>query len=108
MSLFTKEFLLFPKLGHVSTFSQMKTVRVRANRHVVEGWSDETEARVIRYLLLWSLGLGFVGLMYGFISPMFNVPNTGQMPLVGIFITGPLGFVIGGIVGYIHGSNKKK
>ena len=37
-------------------------------------------------------GIGFVG---GFVGPIILTPDANQGPLLGIFITGPLGFIIG-------------
>lgn len=45
-------------------------------------------------------GLGFVG---GFFGPIVFAPEANQGPLLGIFITGPLGVVVGGIVGALFG-----
>jgi hypothetical protein len=41
-------------------------------------------------------GIGFVG---GFFGPMIFAPGANQGPLLGIFITGPLGFVLGCVGG---------
>ena len=45
-------------------------------------------------------GIGFVG---GFFGPMIFAPDSNQGPLLGLLITGPLGFVIGGIGGCLYG-----
>jgi hypothetical protein len=47
----------------------------------------------IRYAVL----LGVVGFLLGFVGPMLLSPGANQGPLLGIFITGPLG-VLGGFV----------
>ena len=39
-------------------------------------------------------GIGFVG---GFFGPMIFAPGANQRPLLGLLITGPLGFLIGGL-----------
>jgi hypothetical protein len=44
-------------------------------------------------------GISFLG---GFVGPIILTPQANQGPLVGIFITGPIGFVLGIIIGYIH------
>jgi hypothetical protein len=44
---------------------------------------------------------GFVGLIGGFFGPMLFAPSANQGPLLGIFITGPLGFLMGGVSGAI-------
>jgi hypothetical protein len=49
-------------------------------------------------------GIGFCG---GFFGPMIFAPQANQGPLLGIFITGPLGFLLGGVGGYIYGWMRK-
>ena len=44
-------------------------------------------------------GLGFTG---GFLGPIIFTPEANQGPLLGIFITGPLGFLVGGIAGFVY------
>lgn len=38
--------------------------------------------------------LGFIGFALGFFGPMILDPSSGNGALLGIFITGPLGFVV--------------
>jgi hypothetical protein len=45
-------------------------------------------------------GIGFAG---GFFGPMILAPKSNQGPLVGIFVTGPLGFVAGALIGLCIG-----
>jgi hypothetical protein len=45
-------------------------------------------------------GIGFVG---GFFGPMIFAPGANQGPLLGLFITGPLGFLLGGAGGLVYG-----
>ncbi len=47
--------------------------------------------------------LGFAG---GFFGPMIFMPSSNQGPLLGIFITGPLGFVVGWLLGMIFYTRK--
>ena len=44
---------------------------------------------------------GFAGFVGGFFGPMLFAPSANQGPLLGIFITGPLGFLLGGVSGAI-------
>lgn len=46
-------------------------------------------------------GLGFAG---GFFGPILFNPQANQGPLLGIFITGPLGFILGAIIGFWVGT----
>lgn len=43
-----------------------------------------------------------LGFIVGFVGPMIFAPDANQGPLLGIFITGPLGFVVGSIVGWLY------
>ena len=43
--------------------------------------------------------VGGIGFIIGFVGPMVFTPESNQGPLLGIFITGPLGFIIGGAIG---------
>lgn len=38
---------------------------------------------------------GLIGFALGFFGPMLLDPSSGNGPMLGIFITGPLGFVLG-------------
>jgi uncharacterized membrane protein YeaQ/YmgE (transglycosylase-associated protein family) len=48
---------------------------------------------------LGAAGLGIIGFTFGFFGPMIFTPDANQGPLLGIFITGPLGAVAGGLIG---------
>jgi len=52
-------------------------------------------------MLRWGAILGIIGFLGGFIGPVIFTPEANQGPLLGIFITGPLGFVLGLIVGFV-------
>ena len=45
---------------------------------------------------------GGVGFCLGFYGPMLLAPQSNQGPLLGIFITGPAGFVLGGAGGSLY------
>ncbi len=47
--------------------------------------------RAVRPALL----IGAAGFALGFFGPMLLAPDANQGPLLGIFITGPLGFLVG-------------
>jgi len=49
--------------------------------------------------LLWALVLGAVGFACGFFGPLIFSPDANQGPLLGIFITGPAGLVVGFVLG---------
>ena len=45
---------------------------------------------------------GGIGFSAGFFGPMILTPGANQGPLLGIFITGPLGFLLGAAGGAIY------
>jgi len=47
----------------------------------------------------WKLGIA--GFVAGFVGPMIFAPDANQGPLLGLFITGPGGFVAGGLIGAV-------
>ncbi|HET6465726.1 MAG TPA: hypothetical protein VFH55_08980 [Nitrospiria bacterium] len=47
--------------------------------------------------------LGGIGFSAGFFGPIIFTPEANQGPLLGIFITGPLGFLLGGLGGLVYG-----
>ena len=55
-----------------------------------------------RAITLGALIVGGVGFFAGFIGPIIIFPHSNQGPLLGIFITGPLGVVIGAIGGGVY------
>jgi hypothetical protein len=50
-------------------------------------------------------GMGFAA---GFFGPMIFAPEANQGPLLGIFITGPAGVLIGAIAGLVYGVSKSR
>jgi len=49
----------------------------------------------------WAVVLGITGFVCGFVGPMVFAPESNQGPMLGIFITGPAGAVLGAIVGVV-------
>jgi hypothetical protein len=52
-------------------------------------------------MLRWAAWLGGIGFAVGFAGPLIFTPEANQGPLLGIFITGPAGFLLGLIVGFV-------
>ena len=50
---------------------------------------------------LGAIVMGAIGFCAGFFGPIIFMPGANQGPLLGIFITGPLGFIVGGGIGGI-------
>ena len=61
---------------------------------VVKGPAMRASARS-SWLAGWIVG--GIGLLLGFVAPLVVSPNANLGPLLGILLTGPLGFVIGAI-----------
>ena len=57
----------------------------------------------MRVILIFCYGfiIGGICFLAGFIGPIILDPDANQGPLLGIFITGPLGFFFGIILGLI-------
>ncbi len=57
-----------------------------------------TSARVV----LYSIGGGILGWIGGVAVPIMLDPTTVQGPLLGVLLTGPLGFVVGGVLALLQ------
>jgi hypothetical protein len=51
--------------------------------------------------------LGAIGFVAGFVGPIIFMPEANQGPLLGIFITGPGGAIVGFVIGilWVPGEN---
>jgi energy-converting hydrogenase Eha subunit B len=54
------------------------------------------------HVLIGAAVAGSVSFAAGFFGPIVFMPDANQGPLLGIFITGPIGFVLGGVLGAIY------
>ena len=52
----------------------------------------------------WTIVLGAVGFVCGFVGPMVFSPDANQGPMLGLFVTGPGGALLGAILGLIVGA----
>jgi hypothetical protein len=59
-------------------------------------------------IALGAIIVGAAGFVAGIVGPIIFMPDANQGPLLGIFITGPLGFLIGGIGGFVHWRRRSK
>ncbi len=57
---------------------------------------------LVKAMLTGSLAIGGVGFVGGFLGPLIVSPESNQGPLLGIFITGPLGLIFGAIAGGLY------
>jgi hypothetical protein len=51
--------------------------------------------------------LGSIGFVAGFFGPMLLAPEANQGPLLGIFITGPGGALLGAVAGLVYGLRRR-
>lgn len=58
---------------------------------------------ILRYALVGAVVVGISGFLIGFVGPMIFMPDSNQGPLIGIFVTGPLGVVAGFVGGALMG-----
>jgi hypothetical protein len=68
--------------------------------YVVFGGKTDSLAR-LRVTMLGGVILGGISFAGGFFGPMILSPNSNQGPLLGISITGPIGFVVGCVAGFL-------
>jgi hypothetical protein len=61
-----------------------------------------TESIRLHPVLMGGIVVGTVCFLAGFIGPMIFFPSSNQGPLLGIFITGPAGFLLGLAGGWWH------
>ena len=66
------------------------------------GHSTSTPRDLLSSVVLGGLVTGVVGFAAGFFGPIIFAPGANQGPLLGIFITGPLGVLLGAVGGGIY------
>jgi hypothetical protein len=59
-------------------------------------------------VLSGGLIVGGIAFCIGFFGPIILSPESPQGPMVGLFITGPLGFLLGSVGGFIYWLIKRK
>ena len=64
-------------------------------------FGDRTR-RIGRSAVRHGVIIGGISVAAGFCGPIIFAPDANQGPLLGIFITGPLGFLVGLIVGVVR------
>jgi uncharacterized membrane protein YeaQ/YmgE (transglycosylase-associated protein family) len=60
------------------------------------------------YGLAGAVIIGFPSFLAGFIGPIIFTPQANQGPLLGIFITGPIGAVVGFIAGALFSQRQRR
>jgi hypothetical protein len=67
------------------------------------GMAGSGVGRVLSCGLFGAIVVGAVGFSIGFFGPIIFTPSSNQGPLLGLFITGPAGFLLGGLGGLLYG-----
>lgn len=62
-----------------------------------------TAASIGLHALIGAVVVGGISFSAGFFGPIFLQPDSPQGPMLGIFVTGPAGFILGLIGGAITG-----
>ncbi len=62
---------------------------------------------IVAAILTGALILGALGFIFGFFGPMLVAQDTQQAAFIGIFVTSPIGIVLGAIGGYLLASRRK-
>ena len=57
---------------------------------------------LVSSVVVGALATGGIAFSAGFFGPILFMPGANQGPLLGIFITGPLGFLLGAAGGAVH------
>jgi hypothetical protein len=95
-------FSLFPRgLSYWINLATSILVAIMAARYI---WvqTGSLQAGFFRFVAVGSLLTGAIAFSAGFFGPILFTPQANQGPLLGIFITGPLGFVLGGVGGALY------
>jgi len=67
--------------------------------------SPSSRARAVsRWCVVFAIVVGGLGFLAGFVGPILLTPDLPQGPLLGIFVTGPLGTVLWAILGILVGA----
>lgn len=74
---------------------------------VAAGWyvwktMGSTRRGALHYTFLGAILVGGIGFTAGFFGPIIFMPQANQGPLLGILITGPLGFLLGALGGFVY------
>jgi len=82
--------------------SVMTIVAAAAVSRYVWRHTASLQPGLVNSVVLGALASGGIGFAGGFFGPILLMPEANQGPLLGIFITGPLGFVLGVIGGAVY------
>jgi hypothetical protein len=87
---------LSPWLAYIGSLAVAALIARYVWRH-----TSSTEPGFANAVMLGALVTGGIAFAAGFFGPMIFIPGANQGPLLGIFITGPLGLVAGAVGGEV-------
>jgi hypothetical protein len=90
-----------PVHGLLATVGSLAAA-IWAARYTWRRTDEASDGGVLALTLGGALVVGGVGFVGGFFGPMIFAPDANQGPLLGLFITGPLGFLLGGAGGFVY------
>lgn len=70
--------------------------------------SASTDTGLAQSVIYGAFMVGGISFCAGFFGPMIFAPGANQGPMLGLFITGPLGFIAGGVGGFVYWLVKRK
>jgi len=98
--------LLIPLGGHVWIGSLVAlAASIHVSRQVWNGTAESSNSVAVM-AGLGAVVLGGLGFVAGFFGPMIFAPEANQGPMLGLFITGPAGVVIGAIAGAVYAKRR--
>ena len=94
---------LFLPLGGIAWLGNLLALLIAAfvARNAWYGSADGLPAS--GYAGMGAVVLGVSGFVLGFFGPMIFAPEANQGPMLGIFITGPGGALLGAVLGWAYG-----
>ncbi len=70
--------------------------------------TSATSNSLAYYIIVGGIIFGAISFILGFFGPIIFWPDAAQGPLLGIFFTGPSGFILGLIIGAVYWKIKGK
>ena len=90
-------------------FSPRRPVNLDDDAHLPEQPTSQIGADLsVKIIFVYGFVVGVVCFLVGFVGPIIFLPDSNQGPLLGIFITGPLGFIAGIVIGFIYSAIRSK
>ena len=77
-------------------------------RFVWKALGSGSTTGILPTMALWAAVVGGIGFVGGFFGPMIFAPDANQGPLLGLFITGPLGLLFGGVMGIAYAVHQRR